>query len=328
MNQKVLLSILIPVYNAEKFLRRCLDSIVRQSLFKDDVEIVIINDGSKDGSLSIIQSYNERFHNIRYFSRENKGIGPTRNELITNAHGTYFWFVDADDFVADNSLELLLPLLKTDEYDMLMMGYYWGTETSGRIIPCIGNFSSGLDMAAHDVYNNSLWTRVYRISIIREHDIRFNSYQMGEDFDVIFKLIPYIGKCKCINQPLYNYIANPHSAVSESSKKHIYRSSDDSLLCMEDNFTWLRQFDTDVQKVLKKPLIFFLMGYLFSIYVVPFTLRYKLDVMTKLEAMGAFPIHPLPVNKRQRIFSRIVNIKVFRILSIYIDVFVLWLKKR
>ena len=151
---------------------------------------------------------------------------------------------------------------------------------------------------------------------------------MGEDFDVIFKLIPYIGKCKCINQPLYNYIANPHSAVSESSRKHIYRSSDDSLLCLEDNFTWLRQFNPDVQRVLKKPLIFFLMGYLFSIYVVPFTLRYKLDVMTKLEAMGAFPIHPLPVNKRHRIFSRIVNIKFFRIMSIYIDVFVLCLKKR
>lgn len=323
-----LLSILIPVYNGEKYINRCLDSIVLQEGFNEEVEITVINDGSRDNSLNILKKYVGKYDNIRLISRENKGIGATRNELLDYACGKFFWFIDVDDFISNDSLTCIIPLLRNDEYDMLMMGYYWGTETNGRIIPCIGDFSSGLDMAAHDVYNNSLWTHVYRTSIIREHDIRFNSYQMGEDFDVIFKLIPYIGKCKCINQPLYNYIANPHSAVSESSKNHIYRSSDDSLLCVEDNFKWLRQFDTDVQKVLKKPLIFFLMGYLFSIYVVPFTLRYKLDVMTKLEAMGAFPIHPLPVNKRHRIFSRIVNIKFFRILSIYIDVFVLWLKKR
>ena len=323
-----LLSILIPVYNGEKYINRCLDSIILQDDFNEEVEIIVINDGSRDNSLNILKKYAGKYDNIRLISRENKGIGATRNELLDNACGKFFWFIDVDDFISNDSLTCIIPLLRNGEYDMLMMGYYWGTETSGRIIPCIGDFSSGLDMTAHDVYNNSLWTRVYRTSIIREHDIRFNSYQMGEDFDVIFKLIPYIGKCKCINQPLYNYIANPHSAVSESSKKHIYRSSDDSLLCMEDNFTWLRQFDTDVQKVLKKSLIFFLMGYLFSIYVGPFTLRYKLEVMTKLEAMGAFPIHPLPGNKRHRIFSRIVNIKVFRILSIYIDVFVLWLKKR
>lgn len=323
-----LLSILIPVYNGEKFINRCLDSIVLQDEFNEEVEIIVINDGSRDNSLNILRGYAGKYDNIRLISRENKGIGATRNELLDNACGKFFWFIDVDDYISNDSFACIIPLLRNDEFDMLMMGYYWGTETSGRIIPCIGDFRSGLDMAAHDVYNNSLWTRVYRTSIMREHEIRFSRYQMGEDFDVIFKLIPYIGKCKCINQPLYNYIANPHSAVSESSKKHKYRSSDDSLLCLEDNFTWLKQFNPDVQKVLKKPLIFFLMGYLFSIYVVPFTLRYKLDVMTKLEAMGAFPIYPLPVNKRHRIFSRIVNIKFFRILSIYIDVFVLWLKKR
>lgn len=325
---KKLLSILIPVYNGEKYINRCLDSIVLQEGFNEEVEITVINDGSRDNSLNILKKYVGKYDNIRLISRENKGIGATRNELLDYACGKFFWFIDVDDFISNDSLTCIIPLLRNDEYDMLMMSYYWGTETSGRIIPCIGDFSSGLDMAAHNVYNNSLWTRVYRTSIIREHEIRFNSYQMGEDFDVIFKLIPYIGKCTCINQPLYNYIANPHSAVSEFSKKHIYRSSDDSLLCMEDNFKRLRQFDTEVQKVLKKPLVFFLMGYLFSIYVVPFTLRYKLYVMTKLEAMGAFPIHPLPVNKRHRIFSRIINIKFFRILSIYIDVFVLWLRKR
>ena len=211
---------------------------------------------------------------------------------------------------------------------MLMMGYYWGTETSGRNIPCIGDFNSGLDMTAHDVYNNSLWTRVYRTSIIWEHDIRFNSYQMGEDFDVIFKLIPYVRHCKCISQPLYNYIVNPHSAVTDTSKQHVYKSSDDSLACLEENYEWLQRFDSHTQNILRKPLVFFLMGYLYSIYVVPFSLRYKLAAMRRLKEMGAFPIRPLPQNRKQKYFSKLMNLSFIRIISIYLNVIYIRLRNQ
>ena len=206
---------------------------------------------------------------------------------------------------------------------MLLMGYYWGTETDGKIIHYNGEFDSALAMTAHGIYNNSLWTRVYRTKIIREQNIKFHSYQMGEDFDVIFKLIPHIGKCKCIDLPLYKYIVNPNSAVMNPTKEHVYRSSEDSLRCMKENFLLIKKFDSDTQRILRIPLNFFLMGYLYSLYVVPFSLRYKLYVMKLLRQIGALPVTPLPISRNHRVFSLIINIPFVKYISVMIDVVIL-----
>lgn len=314
-----LLSFLIPVYNAGAYLRRCLDSITGQEGFGNDVEIIIVDDGSKDNSLDIIKEYAKRFANIRWSSRENHGIGFTRNELMDNAKGKFVWFVDADDYISDGALQVIMPLMKTDRYDMLMFAFNWISKDGSRTIHCKGEFASGLDMADHDVYNNSLWTRVYRRSVIADSGVRFQNFQMGEDFDFIFRLIPHLGRCQCIDKPLYNYVVSGNSAITNNDKAHVMRSSENSLKCLESNFQYISQWDDTMQEKLRKPLNFFLMGYLYSIYVVPFPMRYKLGVMRRLRRMGAFPIHPLPVNPRHRRFSQMVNIRLLRYLSVIAD---------
>lgn len=320
MNQPApLLSILIPAYNASKFLGRCLDCIVSQNQFSDNVEIIVIDDGSKDGTLEIIKDYSAQYGNIRYKTRENRGIGPTRNELIELAQGRYFWFVDADDYVSADSLQVLAPLLQSNLYDMIMFAFNWKSTDGVKTVTCSGEYTSGLDMADHDVYNNSLWTRVYRKSVVDDHQVRFNKLQMGEDFDFIFRLIPYLGRCKCLEQPLYNYVVSAGSAITATDMKHKVKSSDDSLTCIESGFQWIRQWDKSQQRILRKPLNFFLMGYLYSIFVVPFSYRYKKQVMNRLSACGAFPIYPLPINKRHRQFSRIMNIKLLRKVAIVLS---------
>lgn len=320
MNQSTpLLSILIPAYNASQFLGRCLDSVISQESFSDNLEIVVIDDGSKDRTLETIKDYSAKCENIHYKTRANRGIGPTRNELIDLAEGRFFWFVDADDYVSADSLQVLVPLLLSDRYDMIMFGFNWKSAEGVRTVTCSGEYASGLDMADHDVYNNSLWTRVYRKSVVEDHQVRFNSLQMGEDFDFIFRLIPYLGRCKCLAQPLYNYVVSAGSAITATDMKHKVKSSEDSLGCIESCFQWILQWDKSRQHILRKPLNFFLMGYLYSIYVVPFSFRYKLRVMNRLAACHAFPIRPLPCNKRHKMFSIIINVLLFRYLSIIFD---------
>lgn len=320
MNQPApLLSILIPAYNASKFLGRCLDSIVSQDQFSDNVEIVVIDDGSKDRTLEVIKNYSAKCDSVHYKTRENRGIGPTRNELIELAQGRYFWFVDADDYVSADSLQVLVPLLQSNLYDMIMFAFNWKSADGVKTVTCSGEYTSGLDMADHDVYNNSLWTRVYRKSVVDDHQVRFNRLQMGEDFDFIFRMIPYLGRCKCLEQPLYNYVVSAGSAITATDMNHKVRSSDDSLRCIESCFQWIQQWDKSQQYILRKPLNFFLMGYLYSIFVVPFTYRYKMQVMGRLSACGTFPINPLPINKRHRQFSRIMNIKLLRKVAIVLS---------
>ena len=310
MNQPApLLSILIPAYNASKFLGRCLDSIVSQDQFSDNVEIVVIDDGSKDRTLEVIKNYSAKCDSVHYKTRENRGM----------ARGRYFWFVDADDYVSADSLQVLVPLLQSSRYDMIMFAFNWKSADGVKTITCSGEYTSGLDMADHDVYNNSLWTRVYRKSVVDDHQVRFNRLQMGEDFDFIFRLIPYLGRCKCLEQPLYNYVVSAGSAITATDMEHKVRSSDDSLRCIESCFQWIQQWDKSQQRILRKPLNFFLMGYLYSIFVVPFSYRYKRHVMARLSDCGAFPIYPLPINKRHRQFSRIMNIKLLRKVAIVLS---------
>lgn len=321
----MLLSILIPVYNAERYLRRCLDSIVAQVQDSNEVEIVVVNDGSTDSSLDVIREYAGNYPYLHLVSRENRGIGPTRNELIDEAQGKYIWFVDADDFISQDALHIVMPLLEGDKYDMLMFAFSWvSIDGHVDVKHCQGEYASGLEMTDNDVYNNSLWTRIYRRSVITDNGIRFRKLQMGEDFDVIFHAIPFLGPCLCIDRPLYNYVVSPGSAITNRTWEHVVKSSDDSLTCMDGCFRFLCQWDKDLQRELRKPLNFFLMGYLFSVYIEPFTLRYKLQVMRRLNAMGAFPVRPLPVNPRHRRFSRIINIKPLRDLTLLIDN--LWLR--
>ena len=327
MEQDILLSILIPVYNATSFLDKCLCSIVGQKEFNNYVELVIINDGSKDNSLEIINSYASKFDNIHVISRENRGIGTTRNELIDNTKGKYFWFVDADDYISDKSLSIIIPLLQTNTYDMLLLSYYWGDTENGKNIIYSGEYENGLIMAENEVFNNSLWTRIYRASIIKENQIRFQNFKMGEDFDFILHTIPKLGKMKCIEEPLYNYINNPNSAVSSKDEKHRLKTSEDSIECLKRNFIWIKQFNKREQLTLRKPLNFFLLGYLFSIYVVPFSYSYKKNVMKKLLNIKALPIEPLPCNIKYRWRSLIINNYVLRNITLWIDVIALKLFK-
>lgn len=114
-----MLSILIPVYNSEKFLAQCLESVCNQDLPSSDYEIIIINDGSSDGSAKIIEDFQEKQSNIISLKQENKGVSAARNAGLMVAKGNYISFVDSDDFIKPNSLLRILHYIEKHELDIL-----------------------------------------------------------------------------------------------------------------------------------------------------------------------------------------------------------------
>ena len=116
------LSIIVPIYNTEKYLRKCVDSLLEQDL--DDYEILLINDSSPDSSIDIMKEYEERFPNIiRIFSKENGGLGDTRNFGIPYAKGKYVTFVDSDDYIKENSLNRLCTKMDNEDLDILVYDF-------------------------------------------------------------------------------------------------------------------------------------------------------------------------------------------------------------
>lgn len=128
------LSFIVPVYNVEDYLNDCLQSLYNQSLSISDFEIVIINDGSTDGSVEIIQQYVERYDNIRFFDQPNQGLSATRNRGMQYAVGEYLLFIDSDDFLLPNTVSILLSKAIENELDILRGEYQHCTER-GQMLP-------------------------------------------------------------------------------------------------------------------------------------------------------------------------------------------------
>lgn len=118
------LSFVVPVYNTEKYLPECLDSLLEQDIPKEEYEIICVNDGSTDNSLEILHAYQEKFPNIVVIDKENSGVAMARNAGMDAAKGDYIWFVDSDDFIQMNILHLLWTTVSETEYDRVNMGIY------------------------------------------------------------------------------------------------------------------------------------------------------------------------------------------------------------
>lgn len=214
MEKQPIVSVIVPVYNAQKFIDRCLKSIIRQT-FKD-FEIIIINDGSTDNSLEICKSYSLKDDRIRIFSQENGGAASARNAGIAKARGEYIKFIDSDDEITDDCLEKHLCYRYSD---IVVSGFImkWNNKTT-KICPDkqilnnkadIINYISGLNI----ILRGSIWNKLYKKSIIIENNIIFptSTHNVGEDYIFNWR---YFSKCNSfvsVPETYYNYIENPNS---------------------------------------------------------------------------------------------------------------------
>jgi glycosyltransferase involved in cell wall biosynthesis len=113
------LSILIPMYNAERYIEKCLESLMFQSIAKDDYEVIVFDDGSSDSSLKVVKNFSKKYTNILIYTHANRGVVFTRKKLLKLAKGTYIYFVDADDFIAHNSLSVILDFALFNTLDVI-----------------------------------------------------------------------------------------------------------------------------------------------------------------------------------------------------------------
>lgn len=207
------ISVIVPVYNCEKYLPKCINSILNQTF--DDFELILINNGSVDDSAKICVEYKEKDHRVQYMLRENAGnAGAPRNTGLDAARGNYVIFVDADDYLEPNALEILYKEMISMDYDMVIAGYHnfsdeginevdtsfvpeeWVTETEVRKY-FAGTFPNG------EV--GYLWNKIYKRDIIEHFQIRFPSTPRLQDGFFNVEYFSHMTKCKRIEEMTYHY---------------------------------------------------------------------------------------------------------------------------
>lgn len=217
-------SIIVPVYNMEKYIEKCLDSLVNQTL--NDIEIVVVNDGSSDNSQRIIDKYVKKYPNkVKSYIKTNGGLGSARNYGIKKATSNYIMFVDSDDYIELNMAELLYNKVIMHNSDMAICELFSVNEDY-KIIDkfSISLYNGCKNNLKYILFNNvSVWNRIYKKSIIINNNLEFRSGIWYEDIDFIIKYLTLSKKIEVVNEPLYNYLIRNGSIMNN---KNLFKNLD------------------------------------------------------------------------------------------------------
>ncbi len=225
------ISVIVPVYNVDQYLSRCIDSILAQTF--TDFELLLIDDGSPDNSGKICDEYAEKDSRIRVFHKENGGVSSARNVGLDNARGEWVYFSDADDIIKTDGLQLLFDGVK-EGVRFIMAGYEIYDETGSFVYGCkkyISQIVTSNDCLLYMFkpidysYHGYLWCKLFHTQIIRDAALRFDK-DISFNEDRLF-IVQYlcVNKAKCFytTVPVYNYYIRENSAMASLRQGFNYK---------------------------------------------------------------------------------------------------------
>ena len=208
-------SIIVPVYNVEKYIEKCLESLVNQTL--EDIEIIVVNDGSKDNSKEIVEKYLEKYpKKMVYLEKENGGLSDARNFAIPYAKGEYVAFLDSDDYVELNMYEDMYKIAKNEDSDMVECDFIWEYPDKCKIDT--GEIYHG----KHEMLEKIrvvAWNKLIKKSILDETKVIFPKGYRYEDIEFTYKLIPYLEKVSFLKKPCIHYIQRDNSISNTQNER-------------------------------------------------------------------------------------------------------------
>ncbi len=209
-------SVIVPFYNVEKYIEKCLETLVNQTL--DDIEIILVNDGSKDKTVDIVKKYKEMYSNkIVYLEKENGGLSDARNYAIPYARGEYIAFLDSDDYVETNMYKEMYEIAQKENSDMVECNFIWEYPNKARI-----------DIGT--TYNNKhemiekirvvAWNKLIKREILEKSKVQFPKGYRYEDVEFTYKLIPFLEKVSFCKTPMVHYVQREGSISNVQNKRN------------------------------------------------------------------------------------------------------------
>ena len=231
--KKVKVSVIVPVYNVEKYLDKCLDTLARQTL--KEIEIIVVNDESPDNSQELIDKYQEKYSTIKGYKKKNGGLSDARNFGINKATGEYIAFVDGDDYVELDMYEKIYNKAKSGNFDVVVcdLNYVYDDKIV-RVSSKIEKDTTNIKKAYIDIYP-CVWNKIYKRNLF-EKGIEFKKGVWFEDVDFLYKIFPYIKTIGVVKEPFNQYVQRQGS-IAKTFDKRLYNYI--------DNFNELVKFYQD-----------------------------------------------------------------------------------
>ena len=231
-------SVVVPIYNVAEYLPKCVDSILAQTY--SDFEVILVNDGSKDDSPAIAESYAEKDRRVRVVHKPNGGLSDARNEGMKYASGTYISFIDSDDFIEPDMLEKCVQALQRADADMVIFDYYQYYQATGQKEVIANRFEEGTVYSLKDTPGlltgiaNAAWNKVYRRSLFTDSGIIYPWGCLYEDLGTTYRLLARAEKIVFVNQPLYDYLKDRPGNITGEFNMRAYHVLDMVKITLDD----------------------------------------------------------------------------------------------
>lgn len=262
-----LISVIVPVYNCEHYLERCLESLAAQTW--PNLEIVMINNGSTDGSEAILRRYAKADSRFMLYCQENQGINGSRNRGLTEARGELIGFVDADDYVEPRMYETLALQLMNSDSDVAICDYamIYRTREQRRTLALENGVADAAVLSRATLYlryfgrDPVVWNKLYRTAVIREHGI---SFEVGHGEDLLFhlRLIPHLRRVCTVAGDFYCYVQRRSSAA------HSLKQISEKDMTLLSRYLEKQQENDEVQQLSFLAFSNIFTGFLFSSYCI------------------------------------------------------------
>ena len=250
------ISIIMPVYNAEKTLNRAIDSVLKQTY--RNFELVCVNDGSIDDSENILNFYKRFDERVQVFHKINEGPGIARNKGINIARGKYITFLDADDTLTPNALEVYLETIKNTKADIVIARYNYYSYLQKTVTKQGGHYSSKLIVNAEELKDNLytisnpvVWNKFYKKDLIVKNNIYFPNLKSSEDVYFCGLLLSYVKKIAFLSSALINWTYDNNSSLHYTSKSKNFEESYIVYLKLKEELERRNQFTRNENAFIK-----------------------------------------------------------------------------
>lgn len=229
----VKLSIIIPLYNAEKYIKQCLNSVLKQNIPVQEYEILVIDDGSTDSTFSLTKEVTKSFNHIHLYSQKNKGVSCARNRGLQLAKGQYIYFIDGDDYIALNTLKILIDKAIINNLDILEFS---NIRTQSRDLKnskpknsAINelNILKGNKYIASRFFHDAVWVYFYKRDFLLKTKLQFIEGRTKQDMFFNAELVSIAERVAFYPLDTYRYVINPNSISTRKDPKGLRRSIED-----------------------------------------------------------------------------------------------------
>lgn len=228
---EVLLTYVVPVFNTEQYVLKCLESLVNQGIDNDSYEVLVVDDGSTDGSRLLVERFSETHPQVRLLTQENKGVSAARNFALDNARGRYVQFVDSDDYIEENAMSPLLRRAVDEDLDVLMFGFKW-IDGSGNVLKhsypkdylTTTPVMTGVDFLSENGLMQYVCWYIVKREHLDKHALRFNTSLIAcEDGALIPGILLPAARVGYSAVAPYCYVSRDDSATRSVDASHTRR---------------------------------------------------------------------------------------------------------